>query len=91
MLLSYKNRKKLVIFLVLVNFIQSQYLKMEESMEKPLRNYVSVCKQGQLLPGRKMERSDKPKVTIIIPMYNEEKNILSKTNPEPVTFFFFCI
>ena len=24
-----------------------------------------------------MERSDKPKVTIIIPMYNEEKNILS--------------
>jgi glycosyltransferase involved in cell wall biosynthesis len=49
---------------------------MEESMEKPLRNYVSICRQGQLLPGRKMEKSNKPKITLIIPMYNEEKNIL---------------
>ena len=76
MFLSYKNRQKLIVFLILVNYIQSQYLKMEESMEKPLRNYVSVCKQGQLLPGRKMERSDNPKISLILPMYNEEKNIL---------------
>ena len=76
MSLSYKNRKKILIFFLLLNYIHAQYLKMEESMEKPLRNYVSICRQGQLLPGRKMEKSDKPKITLIIPMYNEEKNIL---------------
>ena len=73
---SYKNRKKYLIFFLLLNYIHAQYLKMEESMEKPLRNYVSICRQGQLLPGRKMEKSNKPKITLIIPMYNEEKNIL---------------
>jgi glycosyltransferase involved in cell wall biosynthesis len=49
---------------------------MEEEMEKPLRNYVSVCKQGLLLPGRIFERSEHPKISVIIPMYNEEKNVL---------------
>jgi glycosyltransferase involved in cell wall biosynthesis len=49
---------------------------MEEEMEKPLRNYVSVCKQGLLLPGRIFERCEHPKISVIIPMYNEEKNVL---------------
>ena len=74
--LSYKNRNKLIIFFLLLNYIQSQYVKMEEAMEKPLRNYVSVCKQGLLLPGRQMEKSSHPKISVIIPMYNEEKNII---------------
>lgn len=73
---SYKNRKKFLIIFILLNFIHSQYLDMDEKMEQPFRNYVSVCKQGQLLQGRRMEKSDKPKITLIIPMYNEEKNIL---------------
>ena len=43
-------------------------------MEQPFRNYITVCKQGLLLPGRIFIKSEKPKVSIIIPMYNEEKN-----------------
>ena len=75
MFLSRKNRTRLIILLLFLNYVQTQYLKMEASMEAPLRNYVSICKQGQLLPGRKMEKSEKPKISLIIPMYNEEKNI----------------
>ena len=76
MSLSNKNMRKLLVFLLIFNYISAQYLKMEESMEKPFREYIMVCKQGQLLPNRKMEKSDHPKITLIIPMYNEEKNVV---------------
>jgi glycosyltransferase involved in cell wall biosynthesis len=81
MSLAYKNRNRLIILFLLFNYIVSQsqsnaYVKMEEEMEKPLRNYVSVCKQGLLLPGRIFERCEHPKISVIIPMYNEEKNVL---------------
>ena len=74
MSLFQKNMKKLLVFLLILNYISAQYLDMDEKMEKPFRDYVSVSRQGQLLPGRKMEKSDHPKITLIIPMYNEEKN-----------------
>ena len=61
MSLSYKNRNKLIIFFLLLNYIQSQYVKMEEAMEKPLRNYVSVCKQGLLYPVDKWKNLHIPK------------------------------
>ena len=74
MSLFHKKMKKLLVFLLILNYINAQYLNMDEKMEKPFRDYVSVCRQGQLLPGRTMEKSDHPKITLIIPMYNEEKN-----------------
>ena len=49
---------------------------MEESMEAPLKNYVTVSKQGSLIPNRKASLSPHPKVSIIIPMYNEAKNVI---------------
>ena len=52
------------------------YVKLDEKMEKPLKYYITVCKDGHLLPGRKMAKSSKPKISLIIPMYNEEKNII---------------
>ena len=76
MSISKKNLKKLLVFLLTLNYISAQYLDMEAAMEKPFREYVSVSRQGQLLPGRKMEKSDHPKITLIIPMYNEEKNVV---------------
>ena len=76
MSLSKKNLKKLLVFLLTLNYISAQYLDMDAAMEKPFREYVSVSRQGQLLPGRKMEKSDHPKITLIIPMYNEEKNVV---------------
>ena len=51
------------------------YVKMDEKMEKPFRHYITVWKEEHLLPNRKMAKSSTPKISIIIPMYNEEKNI----------------
>ena len=53
------------------------YIKMEPQYEGPLKYYVTLCKKGILLPGRKLERCSKPKISVIIPMYNEEKNALT--------------
>ena len=52
------------------------YAKMDEKMEQPFKNYITVFKDGKLLPNRKMEKCPNPKISLIIPMYNEEKNIL---------------
>ena len=52
------------------------YVKMNEDMEKPFKHYITVWKDGHLLPGRKFAKPQKPKISLIIPMYNEEKNIL---------------
>ena len=52
------------------------YVKMEEKMEKPFKHYITVFKDGKLLPNRKMVKCPNPKISLIIPMYNEEKNII---------------
>ena len=51
------------------------YMKLDEKMEKPFRHYITVWKREHLLPNRKMAKSSTPKISIIIPIYNEEKNI----------------
>ena len=51
------------------------YVKCDENMERPLKHYVTVCKDGHLLPNRKFAKCPHPKISLIIPMYNEEKNI----------------
>jgi glycosyltransferase involved in cell wall biosynthesis len=53
------------------------YVKMEPQYEGPLKYYVTLCKKGMLLPGRKFEVCPHPKISVVIPMYNEEKNALS--------------
>ena len=57
--------------------MRPSYLKMDLQYETPLKYYVTLCKKGVLLPGRKFVRSEKPKISVIIPMYNEEKNALT--------------
>ena len=80
MLFSYKRIWKPIIFLVLLNYAfseSSKYLQMSAEMEKPFKNYVEACRQGQLLQKRKMDKYDYPKITLVIPMHNEESNIFS--------------
>ena len=75
--LNKKNISKTLFFIfLLISSVYTNYVKMSEEMERPLRKYVEVSRQGLLLPGRKLERSTNPKISIIIPMYNEEKNLL---------------
>ena len=57
--------------------MRPSYLPMEPQYEGPLKYFVTLCKQGLLLPGRKFKRSENPKISVIIPMYNEQKNALT--------------
>ena len=57
--------------------MRPSYLKMEPQYEGPLKYYVTLCKKGFLLPGRKFQICPNPKISVIIPMYNEEKNAIS--------------
>ena len=68
-----KNRKKILLFIILFNFIKSHYVKMDKAMEMPFRNFVLFNKQGRLIPNRIFKKSENPKISIIIPMYNEAK------------------
>ena len=65
----------LIFIIYLLNFSNSNYIAMEENMEKVFREYLTFSFEGKLLPKRKMELSSKPKISLVIPMYNEQKNI----------------
>ena len=67
----------LLIGVLLFNSVLSQYTPMDKSKSDPIQEYVTKFKEGKLLPNRKFKISEKPKISIIIPMYNEEKNALS--------------
>ena len=51
----------------------SGYVKMDEEQAELAKKYINFCKEGNLLSDRKFIRVEKPKVSTIIPMYNEEK------------------
>ena len=74
--MSFQVKFFLHFFLIIIsyNISKSNYMPMEEQMEKIFREYLTFSFQGNLLPNRKMEISPKPKISIIIPMYNEQKN-----------------
>ena len=62
------------IILFLFNLTVSNYVAMEEQMEKIFKEYLTYSFAGNLLPNRRMKKVSKPKISLIIPMYNEEKN-----------------
>ena len=41
-----------------------------------LKKYYQICKQGILINKKHFEKIDKPKISIIVPVYNREKYIL---------------
>ena len=67
---------KLIIVILLFNYMNPQYVNMEPERQKPFLNYISICRQGTFLPNRRLEKVEKPKISLVIPMYNEEKNII---------------
>ena len=52
------------------------YVKMDETKENSAKKYIFLCKEGSFLPNRKMVKCPNPKISIIIPLLNEEKNLL---------------
>ena len=68
--------RNIFLFLLLITYIEPQYLDMNEEMQKPFINYIDYCRRGVLFPNRKLIRVENPKISVVIPMYNEEKNVL---------------
>ena len=71
----FKKKNEIMLFILLFNYAFSKLIKMKESMEKPFRDYINLCKEGQILPERDMDLKAHPKISIIIPMHNNENNI----------------
>ena len=65
-----------LILVLLFSFINTQYLDMDKEMQQPFINYIDYCRRGVFFPNRRLERVDNPKISLVIPMYNEEKNVL---------------
>jgi len=63
--------------IILLSFVNSQYAPLDKSLEKSFRSYITMNREGKLLPDRNFTKSEKPKISVIIPMHNEEKNVLS--------------
>ena len=68
--------KTVLLFVLLLTNIQTQYLDMDVTMQQPFLNYIDYCRRGVFLPNRRLERVENPKITLVIPMYNEENNVL---------------
>ena len=67
---------KLLIIILLFSFTKPQYLDMDVAMQQPFINYIDYCRRGVFFPNRRLERVENPKISLVIPMYNEEKNAL---------------
>ena len=65
-----------IFLLYLFVSIKCRFVAMDKSMEEGLRPYITISRQGLLATERIFERYDNPKISIVIPMYNEEKNAL---------------
>ena len=51
------------------------YIRCNNYLETILKNYITESKDGHLFSNRKMTKFSDPKISLVIPMYNEEKNI----------------
>ena len=60
--------------IIILNVIKANYIAMDEKLENVFKNYLKFSFQGNIIPQTKLEKSESPKISIIIPMYNEEKN-----------------
>ena len=66
----------IIFLLYLLLPIKTQFVAMDKSMEEGLRPYITISRKGLLANDRIFEHYDNPKISIVIPMYNEEKNAL---------------
>ena len=80
-ILSQNRIHKLILNLLfgilLFNIIFCENIPLDKSKVEPIKKYISTFRQGKLLPNRKFELSENPKISVVISIYNEEKNILS--------------
>ena len=68
----------IITFFIIIYYVNSSYyIKLDDSMEEELDSYITMNRKGKLFPNITFIKSEKPKISIIISIYNEQKNILS--------------
>ena len=63
------------LFLISFILINCQESSIEKSKEEEIKLYISQNKEGKLKPEKKFDRVEKPKISIIIPIYNNEESL----------------
>lgn len=56
--------------------METSLIKIEEENKKPILDYISQCSKQDSFSQINPEKIEKPKISIIIPIFNEEKNII---------------
>ena len=67
---------EIIFFLILINTNNCQDSQIDKSVEEEIKSFISINKEGKLLSEEKFEKPEKPKISVIIPIYNNEANII---------------
>ena len=67
----------IIITIILINNINCIDSKIDDSIEEEIESFLTKNLEEKLLSGEKFETSEKPKFSIIIPIYNNEASLTS--------------
>ena len=67
---------EIIFFLILINTNNCQDSQIDKSVEEEIKSFISINKEEKLLSEEKFEKPEKPKISVIIPIYNNEANII---------------
>lgn len=67
--------RSIITFLLIFYFVNSEFTPIDQSKEESIKNFISKNKK-ESLANQKFKKSDSPKVSVIISLYNAEKKIL---------------
>lgn len=70
-----KNFFIAIIFSLLLFNINTQDAQIDQSLKDEIKSYISLNKEEKLLPERNFIRPEKPKISIIIPIYNNQDTL----------------
>ena len=70
-----KNFFIAIIFSLLLFNINTQDAQIDQSLKDEIKSYISLNKEEKLLPERNFTRPEKPKISIIIPIYNNQNTL----------------
>lgn len=65
--------RSIIIFLLIFYFVNSEFTPIDKSKEESIKNFISKNQKESLI-NKTFKKSESPKVSVIISLYNAEKN-----------------